>query len=95
MQNLRHARKAKKLSQVQLAEVVGCSQGMISKIEKGEANPTLELIEAIASALGTNPVSLFGLPELQQRALDAINNIDPSKREAALVVLESMSGRPE
>jgi len=73
--------------------MVGCSQGMISKIEKGQANPTLDLIEAIAQALDTSPASVFGLPELQQRALDAIERLDPDIRASALAVLEKMAAK--
>lgn len=91
MKNLKNLRQAKRLSQTELAEKVGCSQGMISKIEKGDANPTLDLIEAIADALGTTPASVFGLPELQQRVLVAIENIDPAIRPSALIVLEKMA----
>jgi transcriptional regulator with XRE-family HTH domain len=93
MRNLRQIRQQKGLSQVELAEMVGCSQGMISKIEKGQANPTLDLIEAIAQALDTSPASVFGLPELQQRALDAIERLDPDIRASALAVLEKMAAK--
>jgi transcriptional regulator with XRE-family HTH domain len=93
MRKLKGIRTARGLSQVQLAEMVGCSQGMISKIEKGQANPTLDIIEAIATALGVSPASVFGLPELEQRAIDALMQIDPAVRPSALVVLEKMAGK--
>lgn len=91
MQNLRQIRRARGFSQVELAEMVGCSQGMISKIEKGQANPTLDIIEAIAGALKVSPAAVFGLPELQQRVIDAIDRLDPDTRESALAVLEAMA----
>lgn len=93
MKNLKDMRKAKKLSQVELAEIVGCTQGMISKIEQGNANPTLDLIDALATALGTTPVTLFGLPEIQQRALLAIDEMDDNLRESAIIVLEKMAAK--
>ncbi len=93
MNRVRELRKVKGLSQVELAEIVGCSQGMISKIEKGQANPTLDLIEALADALDTQAVNLFTLPALQQRTLDAISRMDPSLRESALIVLEKMAAK--
>ena len=46
-----HARKAKQLTQTQLAKLTGISQGKISKIERGEANPTLKVMAKIATAL--------------------------------------------
>lgn len=91
MKNLRAIRRARGLSQVELAEKVGCSQAMISKIEKGQANPTLDMIEAIAAALDTSPASVFGLPELQQRALNALDRIDPDLLPSALTVLEKLA----
>lgn len=91
MNRVKALRLKKGLSQVELAEKVGCSQGMISKIEKGLANPTLDLIEALARALDAEPPSLFTMPELHQRVLDAIQRISPEYRESALVVLEKMA----
>jgi transcriptional regulator with XRE-family HTH domain len=90
MENLRAIRKAKKMSQEDLAEASGVSQGAISKIERGEMNITLETITQIAKALDVHPVQLFPLPELQRRALDAIQAIDPARQDAALTVLEAM-----
>lgn len=91
MRNIRNIRKARGLSQVQLAEMAGLNQATVSKVERGEMNVTLEVIDAIATALNVQPVQLFDLPELQARALAAINAIDPERRAAALVVLEAMA----
>lgn len=93
MENLKAIRLGRGLSQVELAEKVGCSQAMISKIEKGQANPTLDMIEAIAEALGTSPASVFGLPALQQRALNALDRMDPALLPSALLVLEKMADK--
>ena len=48
--NLKQARSEKKLSQAQLAEMVGVSRNTISSIETGQFNPTakLELILCVA-----------------------------------------------
>ncbi|PTX36571.1 helix-turn-helix domain-containing protein [Gemmobacter caeni] len=91
MQNLRSIRKAKGLSQAQLAEMAEVNQATISKIESGTANFTSEMVSKLAHALSVSEAELFGLPELQLRVLQAINRMDPSQREAALVVLEAMS----
>jgi transcriptional regulator with XRE-family HTH domain len=95
MKNMSAIREAKNLTQEQLAELTGLGQGYLSKIEKGMANPTLDTIGKIATALQVEPAELFALPELQQRVLSAISSIrDPERLEAALVVLEAMaSGR--
>jgi transcriptional regulator with XRE-family HTH domain len=50
MRYVKDIRKKRRLSQTQLADMVGCDQSMISKIEAGTANPTLDLIEGIAVA---------------------------------------------
>lgn len=91
MQNLKHLRNLRGLTQEQLAEKADVNQATISKIEKGTANFTMEMIQKIAAALNVSPAELFGLPELQQRVVDAVNAIDPSKQDAAIVVLEAMA----
>lgn len=98
MKNLAAIRKSKRLTQAQLGDIVGLNQATISKIERddGSYNYTAEVIHLIASALKVAPAELFGLPELQQRALNALNAItDPDERLAALIVLEAMSKKAE
>jgi transcriptional regulator with XRE-family HTH domain len=45
-------RNALKITQPHLAELAGISVNSLYKIEKGQSNPTLELIEKIAEVLG-------------------------------------------
>lgn len=59
--NLRHQRKAKKLTQADLAERVGVSTEMISKIERGIASPSFATIESLADVLAVPEVVFFGL----------------------------------
>jgi transcriptional regulator with XRE-family HTH domain len=49
--NIRAARKAKGLSQFQLAERSGLSADFIGKVERGSTSPSLESLKAIADAL--------------------------------------------
>ena len=42
------------MTQKQLSKMTGISQGKLSKIENGEANPTLKVMSKIANALGMN-----------------------------------------
>jgi transcriptional regulator with XRE-family HTH domain len=56
-------RKRLGFSQAQLAELVEREQQTISKIEAGLAVPRVDLMEAIAKALGTKPWLLFTWPE--------------------------------
>ena len=45
-------RKSLKITQPDLAELAGISVNSLYKIERAQANPTLELIEKIAGVLG-------------------------------------------
>ena len=45
------ARKNSGLTQQQLAKITGIAQGDISKIEKGEANPSLKTLKRLASGM--------------------------------------------
>ena len=49
---IQQRRKALKITQSHLAELAGISVNSLYKIERGEANPTLDLIEKITGVLG-------------------------------------------
>ncbi len=53
---LRQTRQAQKLSQTQLAEKLGTTQSVISRIESCKGNPSLRTIMMIAQALDTQLV---------------------------------------
>jgi putative transcriptional regulator len=57
---LREFRKNQGMTQVQLAEVVGCRQGLISLSERDERHPTVYIAIRLARALGTTVEALFG-----------------------------------
>ncbi len=46
------ARREKNLTQKELAELVGTKQSNISRLESGNYNPSLELLNKIARAIG-------------------------------------------
>ena len=46
------ARKASGLTQKQLAEITGIAQADISKLENGNANPSLRTLQRLADGLG-------------------------------------------
>ena len=46
------ARKEKNLSQKELAELIGTRQSNISRLERGNYNPSLEFLNRIAHAMG-------------------------------------------
>lgn len=47
------ARMKKKMTQAKLAAKIGSKQSVISRLEKGHANPSLSFLKKLASALGT------------------------------------------
>jgi transcriptional regulator with XRE-family HTH domain len=47
------------LSQVEFGEKCGFYQTYLSRVERGQANPTLNAIEVIATALGLTVFQLF------------------------------------
>jgi transcriptional regulator with XRE-family HTH domain len=49
---IRDRRKILKITQPSLAELAGISVNSLYKIERGEGNPTVELLEKIAGVLG-------------------------------------------
>ncbi len=59
---LRDRRIAARLTQEQLAEKIGSSQGYVAKLERGERRITLDLAVKFAEALGGDPTEY--LPEL-------------------------------
>lgn len=61
MQNrLREFRAKKGLTQMQIADVLGCQQGLVSQYERGVYTPSLHNALLLARALGTTVEDLFG-----------------------------------
>lgn len=60
---IKKARKKKRLTQKQLGNLVGLSQGYISKLENNknyyDKNLTVKTLLKLAKVLGLNPVLLF------------------------------------
>ncbi|QEC74668.1 helix-turn-helix domain-containing protein [Mucilaginibacter ginsenosidivorax] len=52
-------RKDKKITQEDLVKLTGFDIRQIGRIERGETNPTISSIEAIATALGVEMIDLF------------------------------------
>ena len=62
---VRELRRAKSLSQEELAFRAGVHRTYLGGIERGERNPALENIEAIAKALGISLSDLFQFDKTQ------------------------------
>lgn len=56
---VRELRLSLKMSQADLADEAETRRALISEIERGEANPTLDSIVSIAIALGVDLAELF------------------------------------
>lgn len=55
---IRHARRVVDLTLIQVAAKAGCSESLLSKIENGQATPSLAMLHRIAVALDTNIAAL-------------------------------------
>lgn len=74
LQSVREYRRARKMSQSQLAELIGTTQAAVSVIESGAGNPQAETIEALADALGMDV--LFVPKTATQQVLALIRSIE-------------------
>jgi len=57
---LRHARRLRRLTMRDVAERAGCSESMVSKIETGRVEPSLNLLRRIVDALDISVAALCG-----------------------------------
>lgn len=77
-QNIRKYRKAKNLTQEQLAELVGIGTANISYIENGKFSPSVETLEKLSEVLGVYPYEFYmfehlkSTGELKQELFEAI-----------------------
>lgn len=58
-ENVRRVRKERGMSLEALAHEVGLAYSYMGQIERGQRNPTLDVVERIAEVLGTEPQSLL------------------------------------
>lgn len=80
-QRIQKLRKDKKITQEQLAEMVGIDPKNISRIEKGNNYPTAENLTSIAKALNVDIYELFvfnSIP-LEQMKEEIINSLNSKK----------------
>ena len=64
---LREKRKSRRLSNYAVSQRSGVSQSMLSLVERGERNPTFELLLRIADGIGAD------LPEMIKRAQKTVS----------------------
>jgi transcriptional regulator with XRE-family HTH domain len=90
-------RKAEGLTQVQVAEKLGITQGSYAHYERGFRRVPLEMIPKIAAAIGANEVELFGFEspkgkrgphsELDKR-FEKIRTLPKKEQELAISMLD-------
>lgn len=79
-QKIQQLRKERKITQEQLAELVGIDPKNISRIENGNNYPTAENLTSIAEALSVNIYELFvfkdNIPykEMKEEIIEALNS---------------------
>jgi transcriptional regulator with XRE-family HTH domain len=56
--NIHHYRRLRNLTQRELDELAGLSDGYTSELERGKQNPTVATLEVIAAALAVTEVDL-------------------------------------
>jgi len=74
---IKELRKAKKLSQEELAELVGIEPRHMSRIEVGNSYPSLDRLERIAKALDADLRDFFDFAHLETRPVNVeqVNDI--------------------
>ncbi len=75
---LKHLRKQRELSQLELESATSSSPGSISRIENGKVNPTRETLESISNALQLN--------EREKKYVFGVSNLLPSKDEVEAAI---------
>ena len=93
-QKIKYFRKAKKLTQEQLAQLVGMEPNSISIIESGRNFPTLNSLEKIAKALDIELNILFRYnsnktnSEIIDNINSELNKLNNDKLEKVLLFIE-------
>jgi len=64
---LRQLRKESQVTQIELAQAIKTNERTLRRYEKGEIEPTLSVIIALAEYFGTNTDYLLGLSEIRER----------------------------
>ncbi|MFA9379139.1 MAG: helix-turn-helix domain-containing protein [Lachnotalea sp.] len=97
-ENIKRIRKEKGLTQKKLGELCGINEANIRKYELGNANPKIETIDKIASALGIPLVQIMeNITWEQQKNTSEIKLLDKkvSALEGILSILADIYGKVE
>lgn len=94
---IQRLRKARGMSQDDLARAAGASRNIIGRYERGESQPSAELAARLAAALDVTVGELLGLevpterpdPEATAR-IEAIAGLDPDTRQTVYRVIDAI-----
>ncbi|WP_393054108.1 helix-turn-helix domain-containing protein [Streptomyces sp. LN549] len=86
--NLNRRRLARGWSLRELSAATGVSKGLLSQIERAEANPTVDVLVRIADVLGTNCTDLLRQPLLEPEIIRAAS-LDEPEDETSVNLLYS------
>lgn len=86
-ENLKKQRKLRELTQEQLADILGVSFQSVSKWERGEGYPDIELLPTIAEYFGITTDELMGMKEIRDSA-DVKNILDKEKDNRSKGLIE-------
>ncbi len=95
-QRLVHLRKTRSLTQQALADLAGIHLTQVQRYEKGEAQPTLEMIRKLSKALAVSADGLLfddderGPDEALRWQFEALKQFDDEDRQTAQAVLEGL-----
>ncbi|MHB0913358.1 MAG: helix-turn-helix domain-containing protein [Armatimonadota bacterium] len=67
--NIKRRRKELGISQEKLAELAGLSPNYIARIETSKRSPSLDILDQLAEALGTNTSALLAEPESPRQSI--------------------------
>lgn len=93
---IREIRKARGLTQEQLAEMVDIEQKHVSRIELGKNYPTIDRLEKIAAALNIPLISFFDFLHLEIDDEHAVNieemikDLDEDSRKIAYKMIKAI-----
>ncbi|MDE7288255.1 MAG: helix-turn-helix domain-containing protein [Oscillospiraceae bacterium] len=86
-ENLKKQRKLRELTQEQLADILGVSFQAVSKWERGEGYPDIELLPTIAEYFGITTDELMGIKEIRDSA-DVKKILDKAKENMSKGLIE-------
>lgn len=96
-ENIAKARKKSGITQQELAEVIGITQTLVSKYEKGKLQTSAEMIIRFANALNISADKLLGLTEIMtekdvslkiSRRMNKIETLPETEQRALLKTID-------